>query len=149
MGRDQYTRLTQDQLAQIKSHLSARPVSLSKSYSGPEILRELDVYVYDADPQSPVKTYDNQKISEGRFFRIVQFSNKVLAALYFHHDRYGIFGVPKTVQAFRLADLEMTEAQYRELLSDLSRVIHSLDPDVQIEWDGMEYSDTGPLVRTT
>jgi len=91
--------------------------------------------------------YANEPIISGRFFRVVQFSQKVSGALYFDHDRFGIFGVPKTVQSFRLSDLRLSKDQYEEFLSDLSKVIHSIDPNVKIEWDGIEFMAAGPVVK--
>ncbi len=151
MNEKQYTRLSTEQREQVRVHLLGKPSNLGQGFSPAEFSRQFDVYVYEADPDpryTPVKTYANEPITSGRFLRVVQFSQVILGALYFDHDRNGIFGVPKTVESFRLADFSLTKAQYEEFLSDLSEIIHSIDPDVQIEWDGMEFVSAGPLVTS-
>src|SRR5271157_2235667 len=149
MNTKQYCRLTNDQKNQIHTYFLRPPTNLAAGVSSLEFPREFDVYVYAVNPRfEPVKTYDGKPITSGRFFRIVQFSNKVLAALYFDHDRDGIFGQPKTVLSFSLADFSLTKLEYGEILTDLSEAIHSVDSAIHIEWEGMEFVDTGPGVRT-
>lgn len=148
MSVKQYVRLSEEQQNQLRRYLLREPTVLSPGLSIDEFPREFDIYVYEADADSPVKTYCNEIIDSGRFFRIVQFSQKLFAALYFDHDRYGIFGTPKIVESFRLSDMNLTKAQYEEFLSDLETVIHSIDPKVQIEWDGMEFTASSPVVLT-
>ena len=152
MNEKQYTGLSVDQKDWIRLYLLSKPQSLKSGFSTAEFPRQFDVYVYKFDPNPPhvpVKTYAGVEITSGRFFRIVNFSHEVLGALYFNHDRYGIFGPPKTVPSLRLSDLKLTKTQYEEFLSDLADIIHSIDPDVQIEWDGMSFIRTGPSVTPT
>ena len=152
MNEKQYTRLASKQKEQVHSHLLGKPTALSQGFSLADFSREFDIYVYEADPNPRyqlVKTYLDEPITSGRFFRIVKFSHKVLGSLFFNHDRYGVFGEPKTVPSFRLADLKLSKAQYEEFLSDLSEIIHSIDPRVKIEWDGMEFLSAGPVVIST
>ena len=151
MNTEPYHRLTDAQKAQIRLFLLRPPSKLAQAVSATEFPREFDLHVYTAEPHpryAPVKTYQNEPILSGRFFRIAHFSQPIFAALYFDHDRNGIFGQPRTVQSFRLSDFSLTKAEYDEFLSDLTDVIHSIDPSVQIEWDGMEFMASGPLVNT-
>lgn len=148
MSDKQYVRLSQEQQNQIRRYLLQKPMNLSPGLSVAEFPREFDIYVYEADTGSPVRTYYSEIIDSGRFFRIVQFSQKVFAALYFDHDRYGIFGTPKTVESFSLSDMKLSKTQYEECLSDLATVVHSIDPNVQIEWDGREFMAASPVVVT-
>ena len=149
MNEKQYNRLSVEQKERIRLYLLGEPRTLKPGLSPAEFPRQFDVYVYEFDPNPPhvpVKTYAGVEITSGRFFRIVNFSHQVLGSAYFNHDRYGIFGPPKTVSSLRLSNLKLTKTQYEEFLSDLADIIHSIDPDVQIEWDGISFSRTGPLI---
>jgi len=146
----EYTRLTEEQTSKIKTYLLKKPSALLPNLDPIDFPRELDLYVYDADPSNwnPVKTFDNLPITQGKFFRIVQFSNKVLAAIYFDHDRYGILGEIKTVDILRLSDFRLKLTEYKEFLDGIAAIVHSIEPNLQIEWDGMEYTNSGPIVIT-
>jgi hypothetical protein len=143
-----YTRLTNEQKSKIREFLLGKPIELALTFDPVDFPREIDIYVYyaDANDRNPIKTFDNEPIIEGKFFRIVQFSNKVLASLYFGHDRYGILGEIKTVESVNLSNLNLKLEEYKEFLDDISSIVLSIEPDLQIEWDGMEYMASGPIL---
>lgn len=149
MENKQFFRLTGDQIDHISKFLQGKPVSLAKGFSDPAIVREFDVFVYEAAADSPVKTYEGKAITSGRFFRIVRFSHTILGAMCFGHDKYGVFGPPRTVSVVPLTEFIISKQEYEEFLSDLSGIVHSIDSSVQIEWSGMDFTQFGPIIRQT
>lgn len=144
-----HQKLNDKQKHDIKVFLNGPPVSLSHEFKAEDFHRELDVFVYDADIKDTWSLYtlDNNFIKLGKFFRIVEFSNIIFAALYCDHDKYGVFGQPKYTDKVNFEEIEITSNEYTEFLKDLSQIVISIESDMQIEFNKVKFLTTGPTPK--
>ena len=140
------TYLTESQSENIRVFLSGSPMALSSSFNRHEFPRELDVYIYDAEPGYPVTDWDDKSITSGRFFDLVTFTNMVLAALIIGHDRYGIFGKKKVLSQVDPRDIRLTKDEYDRFIEEIKAIILSMEPDLQFRFNKKMFLLYGPTV---
>jgi len=138
--------LTPIQEAKLRKYLLGPPVSLSSNFDSSDFPREMDTEIFEIEPGAPIINWEQHQVSSGRFFRFTHFLIRVIAALVVGHDRYGMFGEPKTLTRVDPSDLRLTKTEYDNLVCDLREILQSIDPELEHQYDSIEFLQRGPAV---
>ena len=106
----------------------------------------MDVEIYEIESGASIINWEQHQVNSGRFFRFTHFLNRVIAALVVGHDRYGMFGEPKTLTRVDPNDLRLTKTEYNNLVCDLREILQSIDSELEHQYDSLEFLQHGPVV---
>lgn len=130
----------------IQAYLSGSPKSLGVGYDASAFANELEVNIYEIIPGNPVRGFDDEIISKGRFYRLTHFAIQVLAAIKLQHDRYGIFGEPRSQSSVDMKQVLITKKEWDSIIMELKQIILDIEPDIQFQFDPIEFLNRGPTI---
>lgn len=92
--------------------------------------------------------WDDERIEKGKFLDLTSLALRLLGAILLGHDRYGVFGPPKVLDAVNPNDLCIAQTDWDDFLSEMKKIIFDIEPDIQFRKDEMLLLQQGPRVTS-